>query len=703
LPGQDAFSTDLPDNTNNLVAGFGQTNSFVGYAKQQLLNGYPGVYSYLGQYFDHASQMDNNGNVTTNSAGTISPYGVFVPTAVGPVALVTMTNWGENVHGTGVVQVVKLVLDVNHDGTMDLTFDGPDNTSPNTPYVFWANNNFDRWAYDVNDSTSYMDDVFIGSNPGTSVPEPDCNYSNQLANGYSYRAIPCTRDLQDFTRLWVCGITTNLLNNLPYGSVVTLSWGDVGNPNSGNPTIDLFTAADTDGGLGFQTNETVATTQINAVQSPYLGRLGPGQSIPLSSFDTNGNPTWLGNYFIWCGVSNGTGGLTLTVADGNGYVLAQTTTYIQIMDIKQMYERWTVGESSQMPPMSAAILAPDYPTNSMTASFQYLQPPNTNTPYILFVHGWNLASWEKDRFAESAFKRLYWQGYQGRFGSFRWPTDNGFYGLWQIIATNRNEKDNFDSSEYQAWQSAQGLLNKLNNLNSEYPGHVYMLAHSMGNVLANEALRLAGNKQVVNTYVASQAAVTAHTYDTNVPNYSFVYYAYGAPLSLSPDTPNIYGNWFAGNGGAAGAIVNFCNTNDYALSRSVWQLNELLKPDRSVLEGTDIWTYGYNGTVNDPPPWNNFYKQDTNSTTYDFNIFTSLNNHYEVMAFDAQPYTTALGATPVVRNVTRNVSLMGIWPSDPSGKNYSQHFWHSAEFEGDYPQQQGYWSELLGYAAFDLK
>jgi len=38
------------------------------------------------------------------------------------------------------------------------------------------------------------------------------------------------------------------------------------------------------------------------------------------------------------------GGLTLTIADGNGNTIAQTTAYIQIVDIKNLYERWTVGE-----------------------------------------------------------------------------------------------------------------------------------------------------------------------------------------------------------------------------------------------------------------------------------------------------------------------------------------------------------------------
>ena len=159
--------------------------------------------------------------------------------------------------------------------------------------------------------------------------------------------------------------------------------------------------------------------------------------------------------------------------------------------------------------------------------YTYNPATDSNTPYILYVHGWNMETWEKDRFAESAFKRLYWQGYQGRFGSFRWPTENGFKGDLSTLATSPSEKDNFDRSEYTAWRSATGLLNKLNDLNAQYPGHVYMLAHSMGNVVAGEALRLAGANQVVNTYVASQAAVSAHTYDTNIANYSF-YYSRGA-------------------------------------------------------------------------------------------------------------------------------------------------------------------------------
>jgi hypothetical protein len=433
---------------------------------------------------------------------------------------------------------------------------------------------------------------------------------------------------------------------------------------------------------------------------PYVGRLGPGQSIQLNSSQFANN--WAGNHFIWCGVSNGSGGLTLTIADRSGNTLAQTAAYIQIVDIKQMYERWTVGDAPGFGPLTNAIPAEE----GVSQPFQYGSPTDANTPYILYVHGWNMQTWEKDRFAESAFKRLYWQGYQGRFGSFRWPTESGFKGI-STLATNPSEKDNYDRSEYTAWKSGAGLLNKLNDLNAKYPGRVYMLAHSMGNVVAGEALRLSGGSRVVNTYVASQGAVSAHTYDTNIANYSFVYFAFGVPLSLSADTPNIYGNWFSGNnGGAAGQVVNFYNTNDYALQRSVWQLNQLLKPDQQVHSGGFVWSYGYNGATNDPPPWNHFSKSDPlGANTVTFDIVNVLTNRYEVMALAAQSWTTALGATPGVQHVSDNIYLGLVWPPDLNHPThpFDEHFYHSAEFRGDYWQMQGYWTELLGSDAFNLK
>ena len=95
------------------------------------------------------------------------------------------------------VYVVKLALDVNHDGIMDLTFSGPDNTIPERPFVFWANNNYDRLTIDSDDAAYYDDDVMTATCPYTpNIATPDYNFKD----GAGHRVIPCERDLQDYAR-----------------------------------------------------------------------------------------------------------------------------------------------------------------------------------------------------------------------------------------------------------------------------------------------------------------------------------------------------------------------------------------------------------------------------------------------------------------------------------------------------------------------
>ncbi len=356
MPEQVNFS--MTNTTPLFMVGVGQQISDIqnvgylpfqlaGYAKLALTNGNPGVYAYLGQYFDKAYQINTNGVVTTNTTGVLSPYGQFFATQPGPVALVTMPDIDPPYQrGTCTVYCVGLQLDANHDGNMDLSFNGSDFTSANSPYVFWCNNNFDR-GHQVDGSDNEQDDVLQGQ-AGIDPNDFDGNY---MVGGN--RQIPCFRDLEDFSRLWISGITSNLLAALPAGSTITLNWGDVGNPYSGNPTIDLFTAADPDGGIGYLTNSTIAAQQTNIFQCPYIQRLAPGGSIQLNAIQFANN--WAGNHFIWCGVTNGSGQLNLTIQDGNGNVLAQTSQWIQIVDIKQMYERWTVGDAPSIASNAGAV------------------------------------------------------------------------------------------------------------------------------------------------------------------------------------------------------------------------------------------------------------------------------------------------------------------------------------------------------------
>jgi hypothetical protein len=108
---------------------------------------------------------------------------------------------------------------------------------------------------------------------------------------------------------------------------------------------------------------------------------------------------------------------------------------------------------------------------------------------------------------------------------------------------------------------------------------------------------------------------------------------------------------------------------------------------------------GYDGSTNDPPPWNNFSKWAIvlpgPRDTVDFDIVNVNANLYEVLSYAAQSYSTAFGATPSVHNVAGNVDLTTVWLPDPTGKGYVEHFWHSAEFRGDSWQEWNYWSTVM--------
>jgi hypothetical protein len=287
-----------------------------------------------------------------------------------------------------------------------------------------------------------------------------------------------------------------------------------------------------------------------------------------------------------------------------------------------------------------------------------------------------MPTWTKDRYAETEFKRLYWQGYHGRFGEFRWPT---------TVQGVLNFNTAFDDSEFNSWKSAKGLLNLLTNLNSQYPGKVYLTAHSHGNVVAGEALRLAGNNQVVNTYIAMQGAVPAHSYDPTAP----IRLLNSTGMNRDSGTPNCYAQYYTtgapcyfNSSVGAGTYVNFFNTNDWALT-TLWEPDQDLKPD--IGQG-----YGYDGT--------HFYQNPIFPLYLLFPVDT-----YTIFSFCDEARCWALGAQMNVGGAFLNISgydqvaLPGVWPPDTltPARPYSTHVWHSAEFRSDNPQRWLFWDTAL--------
>ena len=587
-----------------------------------------------------------NSGITNDDGSVWGLISVTAPAGENADVTPVATHWSDPKDYTFQVQAAQIfppAVDANRDG--NITFDGQDQTSATNYYRFWVNNDNDGYDSSISD---YADlDPSTGSD----------------ANNTS---ISCTRDLEDYTRLWINtqGLTTDLQNG---NLLMALEWKNT----IGAPAIRIFPAVETNnGGTLYLTDEATALAQSNA---PYGNCLNGGGVDELQGTMPFIIPT---NFWVYANVSTnqpvahllfdavsrGSGQLVIAIYKNDGVtkIAEGPPLYLKLQDVKEMYERYTVGDDNAGAVATTASLASGY-------SYDTTIPAENN--YTLFVHGWNLPTWEKDAFAETAFKRLYWQGYKGHFGSFRWPTGYGFTD-WKSVVT---DPDNYDNSESNAWASATGLLGKLTALNGAFPNHVYLMAHSMGNVVAGEALKLAGSSQVVNTYVAMQGAVPAHCYDASTVN------------RVTRTQPDYYAHYWTNdaacyfNGTAgAGTCVNYFNASDWALDK--WTIDQDFKPDSGYFYGT------VNGITG-------FFSGFGSGGPYPF--LSPLADRYTIFAYADPSWSYALGAQANVSGVFSSGQL----DLDATYSFGSLHKGHSAEFNSDNMSRALFWNKLL-YTAF---
>ena len=355
-----------------------------------------------------------------------------------------------------------------------------------------------------------------------------------------------------------------------------------------------------------------------------------------------------------------------------------------------MYERWTVGDVAEPNfPITSPIDYQVWPATTATQDFGPSQMPlpapttDAEKDYILLVHGWNVSPFGKEYVGNTAFKRLYWQGFKGRFGLFRWPTFH-FEGAPPV--------HHFDASEHRAWESSLGLLSLINQFNAgPFAGKVRIIAHSMGNVVVSEALRRSQSGQVVDTYIATQAAISAHCFDATTPTMTF-------RNGYGPTTPDVYAFYWQdgvtsqphqwqGEGrpsymhtnyllGKAGRYFNYYNDRDAALDWPLWQLDQQTKPN--------IF-YGYNDVG--IPPSVGFHRSSVPGAVW----LTFPSDRYEIFSWAAESHSYALGAQFVNGVVTasggRNVDL--------NGPPFRYRRLHSAQFADSNAERRDYWEELL--------
>jgi len=384
-----------------------------------------------------------------------------------------------------------------------------------------------------------------------------------------------------------------------------------------------------------------------------LAEIGPGQSYTQSA------PIWAGTqYYLFEGSGIGFGELVLRVQRGTN-VLAETSAWIDLHDVRDLYERSYINVVTSTNPVD------------LWTSTNWVENPSSgaadeDSNIIVYVHGFDntMSSWLVR--SDTVFKRLYWAGYRGKFASIRWPC--------KLLPPKSLDPFSYNLSELYAFKSAYGLREYLNQLRVRFPAHrLHIFAHSQGNAVASEAARLGAP---FDTYILAQGAVPASCYDVTVPTLQRLLDA----ESVEP-TPEWGLMGYRGSyTNLTGRIINFYNTVDYALATGTffglpvnWEENQYMcKPD------------GLPGARNYASDGSNGY------AIIDVGLYRLVTDSQECRAMVSRSRTKAVGAQSGVCGVVS--TAVDLQADFGFGRTREE---HSAQFARPIQTVKGYYDTVL--------
>ena len=538
---------------------------------------------------------------------------------------------------------VNIAIDGDHNPANNMAFDDP----LYQKCTFWVNDDHDVISSGEEDDKN--DNV------------KDCDRETNNTGS----KIDCMRDLEDFVRVHLK--VDDHTANLP-GITYYLKFTNV---KAGSPAVNFFEAIDES--TAYLTVSDVAGHQI---QKQNLTTDGVGRKeVKIDNrYIKAGDQV---SPFIIEGRRVGAGNLTFIVKQ-DGKEIGRKAITLDLHTNKWFYDIFKTDIVAGSDNNQWTVQVQNC-TQSNTAQY-----PAENDEYLLFVHGWNMAEWEKERWAETAFKRLWWQGYKGKLGLFSWPTEYDM--TWWNSAWNTHH---FDTSELRAWLCSDNLTNCFAALNGN--GTLRVLAHSMGNVVAGEALRkYSGN--ALTTYIAAQAALSANSYDIAeiIPGIQQWYVL--VPPYYGISTPNIIGHYhsgtttdspyFAADTLKANTWHNYFNVGDYALRGIHWELDAVSRPDN--------WLplfFDYEGSVTNYNETNDHFFRWLNPDHDNLSVAVD-RQRYEVFSYCEQSRVVALGCV----DPTGWQSSLDLTDA-PLGYN-DAHYSHSREFRSNIVDEKAYWDRV---------
>jgi hypothetical protein len=317
-------------------------------------------------------------------------------------------------------------------------------------------------------------------------------------------------------------------------------------------------------------------------------------------------------------------------------------------------------------------------------------PPDEQKKCVVFVHGIDLTVAEQQGYAQSFYKRLWWEGYRGRFVTFRWATtlDDG---LGTFVPGHENTSI-YNSGEYRSWYGGASLRKYVAQLRADLGADwiISVAGHSLGNACVGAALR---QGMQVNSYVAMETAISLSCYypETDNPptDPSLVRADDAKPTPLYASELG-YQGYLSDIGNNAVNRASYYNADDF------WLVTGTLNPaveTKMILAGglSGAWLYNQIKDVNwmsgqrkyKPDDRYGFgeYKYDSqlNSSTFERGVWPAkytrpVSDQFEGMAFVARSRTRPLGAIEPPSNKFKGLDLNDVYNFDRERSCHSGQF-----------------------------
>jgi len=566
---------------------------------------------------------------------------------------------------------VELMVDANRDGQMSFTdamIHDADQTEEARPYRFWLNDDDDT---ELNFNGEGGASTGPAEGDKVPVPRPD----------HSLHQIVSKRNLEDFSRLWI--YLGGLQESIKSGDIqIGLRWRNVASGNA--PAINIYPSADEEGSSSYLTDETAAQAQISGVYNDAVRDFGNLQTIGPHDLFLFKKDYWNElsadqprKCLLFEGAGEGKGELEIVFFNRNFDEIGRGgSLWLDLKNVKRMYERAKASPDPLTPlPFSLNSGSFDEGGLSYTPDVNpgFEQPEGEQEQCLIFVHGWRMSYSDSVTFSEIMFKRLWWQGFAGRFVAFRWGTQTSF--------------DSYNTSEWLAWKYGKSLRDYVEHyLKAEMPTYsMNVAAHSMGNIVTGSALR---RGMRINAYMLMEAAVPSGCFNDSVNNYNkFLDAEMTSPTPDSADEKG-YRLFLESVGQNVTKLISFFNIDDYALATGTiplpggligvplgfpyatnWEKNQVdFKPNRfnaaNSLFGDYLFTssnpVGRRVSVN----WG-----QTLGGSY--SVSREVTDIHESMAFAARPRSKAAGAE--LHNASVFGSVLNLESSCNFGADFKDH------------------------------